>query len=56
MLSAISKKIIKSRLEDKGIFINESDLDNYIIATNSFTDCDSMYNFIVDNFGKLMIT
>ena len=56
MLSAISKKIIKSRLEDKGIFINVNDLDNYIIDKNSFTDYDNMYNFIVDNFGKLIIS
>lgn len=55
LLSAISKKIIVNRLYDKGIKINESDLDNYLISIDDFTDYNSMYDFIVNNYNKLII-
>ena len=55
MLSAISKQIIQSRLYDKGIIINTSDLDNYLIDPNSYTDNKVMYNDIVNNWNRLII-
>jgi hypothetical protein len=55
MLSNISKKIIQSRLYDKGIIINIADLDNYIINPDDFTDNNSMFDFIVNNYNKLII-
>lgn len=55
LLNAISKKIIVSRLYDKGIKINESDLDNYLISMDNFPDYNSMYDFIVNNYNKLII-
>lgn len=54
-LSLISKKIIQSRLYDKGISIQLSDLDNYIIDNNRFTDFNEMFDFIIDNFKTLVI-
>jgi hypothetical protein len=54
-LSAIGKKIIQSRLLDKGIIIDTKDLDNYILNTESFTDNNQMYDFIVNNYGTLVI-
>lgn len=54
-LSTIAKNIITSRLYDKGITINPLELDNYIIDSNSFTDNNSMYDSIVNNYGKLII-
>lgn len=54
-LSNIGKNIIVSRLQDKGITIQPSDLDNYIINAESFSDNNAMYNHIVNNYGKLII-
>lgn len=54
-LSAISKKIIQSRLLDRGIVIDTRDLDNYIVNTNTFEDNNSMYDFVVNNYGTLVI-
>jgi hypothetical protein len=55
MLSAISKKIIASRLYDKGIIIDPASLDNYIIDTNNFSDMNSMYEYVTNNYNKLII-
>lgn len=55
MLTYISKKIIQSRLLDKGIIIDISDLDNILIDNNSFTNLNSMYDCIVSNWNKLII-
>ena len=58
MLSPISKNIIASRLYDAGIKdtkrVNEY-LNNIIIDSAAFTDNNSMFNFIVNNYGKLLI-
>lgn len=53
-LSNVSKKIIQSRLYDRGIIIDTRDLDNYIINVESFIDNNSMYDFIVNNYGTLV--
>jgi hypothetical protein len=55
MLSGIAKNIITSRLYDKGIKINPSDLDNYIVDAGSFNTLNDMYDFIVNNFNSLII-
>ena len=54
-LTTTAKIIITARLYDKGIIIRPSDLDNYIINSDNFTDNNSMYDFIVNNYGKLVI-
>lgn len=54
-LNETSKKIIVSRLYDKGIMIKPSNLDNYIIDPDTFADYNAMYDFIVNNYGKLII-
>lgn len=57
-LSAIAKNIIASRLYDAGIKdikrVNEY-LNNVIIDSTTFTDNNSMFTFIVNNYGKLVI-
>ena len=57
-LSAIAKNIITNRLYDAGITdtkrVNEY-LNNIIIDSTAFTDNNSMFNFIVGNYGKLLI-
>lgn len=55
MLSAISKKIIYNRLLDKGIKIDIAKLDHYYIDQDNFTDLNTMYDFIVNNWNKLII-
>lgn len=54
-LTTISKKIIQSKLYDKGIIITMEELDNYIIDPEQFDDLNSMYNSIVNNFNQLTI-
>jgi len=58
ILSAIAKNIIASRLYDAGATdtkqVNEY-LSNIIIDSATFTDNNSMFNFIVGNYGKLLI-
>jgi hypothetical protein len=54
-LSNIAKKIITERLRDQGTIIDESEIDNYIVDAESFADNNTMYNFVVENFGKLII-
>jgi len=57
-LTAIAKKIITTRLYDAGVTdtkqVNEY-LNNIIIDSAAFTDNNSMFNFIVNNYGKLLI-
>ena len=55
MLSNTSKKIIQSRLYDAGTKINITDLDNYIIDLNKFNSMNEVYDFIVNNYNKLII-
>lgn len=54
-LTLISKKIIQSRLYDKGIIVNMEELDNYIVDPDLFSDLNSMYNSIVNNYNSLVI-
>lgn len=54
-LTLIDKKIIASRLYDRGIIVSLEDLDNYIVDHDLFNDLNSMYNSIVNNFGRLII-
>lgn len=58
MLSSIAKKIIANRLYDTGVTdtkqVNEY-LNNIVIDSAAFTDNNSMFNFIVNNYGKLLI-
>lgn len=55
MLTTISKQIIQSRLLDKNINVTLLDLDNILIDPDSFKDNNTMYNFIVSNWGILII-
>lgn len=55
MLTTTSKRIIAARLYDKGIHIQASDLDNYIVDIDKYDTLDDMYNSIVENYGKLII-
>jgi len=58
MLSSIAKKIIANRLYDAGVTdikqVNEY-LNNILIDSATFTDNNTMFNFIVSNYGKLVI-
>ena len=57
-LSAIAKNIISSRLYDAGITdtkkVNEY-LNNVLIDSATFEDNNTMFNFIVNNYGKFVI-
>jgi len=55
MLTNVGKKIIYNRLIDKNINIDITELDHYLIDPNKFWDLNSMYNYIVDNWGFLII-
>ena len=57
MLTNIGKKIVISRLIDIGISMQDADkyVDNILINTENFSDYNSMYDFIVANYGKLII-
>lgn len=55
ILSGISKKIIQSRLLDKGITIDISELDTIIVNKDDYTDLNNMYDDIVNNWGMLII-
>ena len=57
MLTNIGKKIVISRLIDIGISMQDADkyVDNILINTENFSDYNSLYNFIVANYGKLII-
>ena len=57
MLTNIGKKIVVSRLIDIGVSMQ--DASNYVsgvlVNVNNFSDYNSMYDFIVANYGKLII-
>ena len=57
MLTNIGKKIVISRLIDTGVSMQDADkyVDNILINTENFSDYNSLYNFIVANYGKLII-
>ena len=57
MLTNIGKKIVISRLIDIGISMQDADnyVDNILINSDSFSDYNTMYDFIVANYGKLII-
>ena len=57
MFTNIGKKIVISRLMDAGISMQDASnyIDNILINEDNFSDCNSMYEFIVVNYGKLII-
>ena len=57
MLTNIGKKIVVSRLIDTGVSMQDADnyVDNILINADNFSDYNTMYNFIVANYGKLII-
>ena len=57
MLTNIGKKIVVSRLIDTGVSMQDADnyVNNILINADSFSDYNSMYDFIVANYGKLII-
>ena len=57
MLTNIGKKIVISRLVDAGISMQDADnyVSNILINADNFSDYNSMYNFLVANYGKLII-
>ena len=56
-MSAIGKNIVISRLMDNGVAIQEAEnyINNILINEDNFPDYNSMYDFIVMNYGKLII-
>ncbi len=56
-LSSIGKKIVVSMLVDNRISMDvaEKYVENLLIDSDDFTDYNSMYRFIVANYGKLII-
>lgn len=56
-LSSIGKKIVVSRLIDTGISIQDASnyVANILINEDNFSDYNLMYDFIVANYGKLII-
>jgi hypothetical protein len=55
MLSVIAKKIIASRLMDRGIEFSQWELDNYMIDNSKFENFNELYDFVVKNWGKFII-
>ena len=56
-MTNIGKKIVISRLIDAGISMQDASnyVNNILIDVNSFDDYNVMYDFIVINYGKLII-
>ena len=56
-MTNIGKKIVVSRLIDTGVSMQDADnyVDNILIDSNNFSDYNTMYDFIVANYGKLII-
>ena len=56
-LSSIGKKIVVSMLMDNRISMDvaEKYVENLLIDSDNFTDYNLMYDFIVANYGKLII-
>ena len=57
MLTNIGKKIVVSRLIDTGVSMQDARnyVNNILINADNFGDYNSMYDFIVANYGKLII-
>ena len=57
MLTNIGKKIVVSRLIDTGVSMQDASnyANNILINADNFGDYNSMYDFIVANYGKLII-
>ena len=57
MLTNIGKKIVVSRLIDTGVSLQAAGnyVNNILINADNFSVYNSMYNFIVANYGKLII-
>jgi hypothetical protein len=53
MLSGIAKKIIESRLYDKGV--KAVNLDNILIDPDDFKELNDMYDWVVNNYNVLEI-
>ena len=56
-MTNIGKKIVVSRLIDIGISMQDASnyVNNILINEENFSDYNTMYNFIVENYGKLII-
>ena len=56
-MTNIGKKIVISRLIDIGISMQDASnyVNNILINEENFSDYNTMYNFIVENYGKLII-
>ena len=56
-MTNIGKKIVISRLIDIGISMQDAGnyVNNILINEENFSDYNSMYDFIVANYGKLII-
>ena len=56
-MTNIGKKIVISRLIDIGISMQDASnyIDNILIDSDNFSDYNTMYDFIVANYGKLII-
>ena len=56
-MTNIGKKIVISRLIDIGISMQDASnyVNNILINADNFSDYNSMYKFIVANYGKLII-
>ena len=57
MLTNIGKKIVVSRLIDIGVSMQDANnyVNNILINADNFSDYNSMYDFIVVNYSKLII-
>ena len=57
MLTNIGKKIVISRLIDTGVSMQDASnyVNNILINVDNFSDYNTMYDFIVANYGKLII-
>lgn len=57
MLTNIGKNIVISRLMDAGISMQDASnyINNILINTDNFSDYNSMYDFIVINYKKLIL-
>jgi len=57
MLTNIGKKIVISRLIDIGISMQDASnyVNNILINEENFSDYNTMYNFIITNYRKLII-
>ena len=56
-LSSIGKKIVVSRLIDTGVSMQDANdyVNNILINEENFSDYNTMYNFIITNYRKLII-